>query len=176
MENDNIQATQDVNVVDTSKNEATKAKEQTFTQADMDNLAGKVRGEEKIKSARAIEEAVANAIAEYDRRAKLTEAEREKEAKAKRENELKERENNITLRENRVKAQELLSQKHIPIDLVDFVVDLDESKMQEKINMLVKTYNKSVEVGITDKLKSEPPKDYSKTSENKRKYSGVAAF
>lgn len=175
---DNKQITQDVATATTSTNEDNKAGK-TFTQADMDNLAGKIRGEEKAKNDQAIKEAVDKAIAEERRQAKLTEEEREKEAKTKREAELKEREEQITLRENRVKAQELLADKNIPIDLVDFVVDLDATKMEEKIDTLAKTYNKSVETGVTDKLKGNPPKDFSNNDndgDDKPKYKGTVAF
>lgn len=153
---DNKQTTQDVNTAVASNSEDNKAGK-TFTQADMDNLAGKIRGEEKAKT----DELIRNAIAEYERQAKLTQDERDKEARSKREQELKEREDNITLRERRIQAQEMLSQKNIPIDLVDFVVDLDENKTKENIEVLAKTYHKSVELGITNKLKGQAPKDYS---------------
>lgn len=168
---DNKQTTQPVDTANTGKNEDVKnaGENKTFSQADMDNLAGKIRGEEKAKSDQAIKDAVASAIAEYERKAKLTEEEREKEAKSKREAELKEREDNITLRERRLQAQELLSQKNIPIDLVDFVVDLDESKTKENIEKLAKTYSKSVENGVTDKLKGNPPKDFSSNEDNNKK-------
>ena len=174
---DNKQITPPVNTADTGTKEDKNAGK-TFTQADMDNLAGKIRGEEKLKNDQAIKEAVAQAIAEERRQAKLTEDEREKEAKSKYEAELKAREDDITLRENRVKAQELLAKKNIPIDLVDFVVDLDNAKMEEKIETLAKTYNKSVETGVTDKLKGNPPKDFSNTnkSDDKPKYSGQVAW
>ena len=157
---DNKNTTQTVDTANTVTNEDNKAGK-TFSQADMDNLAGKIRGEEKAKSEQAIKEAVTNAIAEYERNAKLTAEERENEAKAKRDKELKEREDAITLRERRLTAQEMLSQKNIPIDLVDFVVDLDETKTKENIEKLAKTYNKSVENGVTDKLKGTPPTDFS---------------
>lgn len=175
MEN-NTQITQPVVTTNTGVTED-KQVGKTYTQTDMDNLAGKIRGEEKAKNEKAIKDAVANAIAEYERQAKLTEEEREREAKTKREAELKEREEQITLRENRVKAQELLVKNNIPTDLVDFVVDLDVKVMEEKINTLSKTYNKSVETGITDKLKGNPPKDFSTETDNsKPKYSGVVGF
>lgn len=175
---DTKKTTQSVDTANTGINEDNKAGK-TFTQADMDNLAGKIRGEEKVKNEQAIKDAVAQAIAEERRQAKLTEEQREKEAKSKYEANLKERENNITLRENRVKAQELLAKKNIPIDLVDFVVDLDATKMEENIDTLAKTYNKSVETGVTDKLKSDPPKDFSNDNTNdgdKPKYKGTVAF
>lgn len=158
---DNKNTTQGTNTANVPTNEDKNAGNKTFSQADMDNLAGKIRGEEKAKQDQAIKEAVANAIAEYERNAKLTEEEREKEAKSKREAELKAREDSITLRERRLTAQELLSQKNIPIDLVDFVVDLDENKTKDNIEKLAKTYSKSVETGVTDKLKGTPPTDFS---------------
>ena len=157
--------TQTVDTANTVANED-KGAGKTFSQADMDNLAGKIRGEEKAKNEQAIKDAVAQAIAEERRQAQLTADERESEAKARREKELKEREDAITLRERRLTAQELLSQKNIPIDLVDFVVDLDETKTKENIEKLAKTYNKSVENGVTDKLKGTPPTDFSTTNTN----------
>lgn len=163
---DNKQTTQGAGTPTTPTSEVNKGGNQTFTQADMDNLAGKIRNEEKAKNDIAINTAVANAIAEYERKAKLTEEEREKEAKSKREAELKAREDEITLRERRLQAQELLQAKNIPIDLVDFVIDLDEAKTKDNIDKLVKVYNKSVENGVTDKLKGTPPKDFSNSNNN----------
>ncbi len=160
---DNNQTTQGVETPATSNKEV-KGGNKTFSQTDMDNVAGKIRSEEKAKNEQAIKDAVANAIAEYERNAKLTEEEREKEAKSKREAELKAREEKITLRERKLEAQELLQAKHIPIDLVDFVVDLDETKTKENIEKLAETYNKSVETGVTDKLKGTPPTDFSSSN------------
>ena len=173
---DNKQITQPVNTADTGNNEDTNAGK-TFTQDEVNNIISDRLKTEKAKNDQAIKDAVAGAIAEYDRQAKLTQEEREKEAKSKREAELKAREEDITLRENKVKAQELLAEKNIPIDLVDFVVDLDANKMNDKIETLAKTYNKSVETGVTDKLKGNPPTDFSnENGDSKPKYSGTVAF
>ena len=147
-----------------------------FSQTDMDNLAGKIRAEEKAKNEQAVKDAVANAIAEYERQAKLSEDEREREAKSKREAELKEREEKITLRERRLEAQELLQAKKIPIDLVDFVVDLDINKTKENVEKLAKTYNKSVETGVTDKLKGNPPTDFSNKTDTEKSKKIIGAF
>ena len=163
---DNKTTTQGTNTATVPTNEDKNAWNKTFSQADMDNLAGKIRGEEKAKNEQAIKDAVAGAIAEYERNAKLTEEEREKEAKSKREAELKAREEEITLRERKLQAQELLQAKHIPIDLVDFVIDLDETKTKDNIEKLAKTFNKSVETGVTDKLKGTPPTDFSNSNNN----------
>jgi hypothetical protein len=162
---DNKTTTQTVDTATTVGNEDNNAGK-VFTQADLDALAGKIRGEEKRKGEQAIRDAVAQALAEERRQAQLTAEEREKEAKQKRETELKAREDAITLRERRLTAQELLAQKNIPIDLVDFVVDLDETKTKENVEKLAKTFNKSVEHGVTDKLKGTPPTDFSNTNTN----------
>lgn len=162
---DNKIITSTVETASTVVNEETNAGK-TFTQADMNELAGKVRGEERRKNEQAIKDAVAQAIAEERRQAQLTAEQREEEAKQRRDAELKAREDAITLRERRITAQELLAQKNIPIDLVDFVVDLDENKTKENIERLAKTYNKSVENGVTDKLKGTPPTDFSNTNTN----------
>lgn len=159
---DNKQTTPPDNTANTGNSEVKNAGNKTFSQADMDNLAGKIRLEEKSKT----QEAIKEALAEYDRQAKLTEEEREKEIKSKREAELKAREEEITLRERRLEAQELLQTKNIPIDLVDFVVDLDANKTKENIEKLAKTYNKSVETGVTDKLKGTPPPDFSNSNKD----------
>ncbi len=163
---DNKTTTQGTNTANVPTNEDKNAGNKSFSQTDMDNLAGKIRAEEKAKNDQAIKDAVANALAEERRQAKLTEEEREKEAKSKREAELKAREDEITLRERKLQAQELLQAKHIPIDLVDFVVDLDETKTKDNIEKLAKTYNKSVETGVTDKLKGTPPTDFSNSNNN----------
>lgn len=162
---DNKNLTQTVDTATTVTNEDANAGK-VFSQADMDNLAGKIRGEEKRKNEQAIKDAVAQAIAEERRQAQLTAEERENEAKQRRDAELKAREDAITLRERRLAAQEMLAQKNIPIDLVDFVVDLDEHKTQENVEKLAKTYSKSVENGVTDKLKGTPPTDFSNTNTN----------
>lgn len=161
-DNRNTQTVETPNTVENVENKGGK----TFSQADMDNLAGKVRLEEKAKTEQAIKDAVAQAIAEERRQSQLTAEQRESEAKQKREAELKAREDDITLRERRLMAQEVLVSKNIPIDLVDFVVDLDESKTKDNIEKLAKTYSKSVENGVTDKLKGTPPTDFSNTNNN----------
>ncbi len=150
----------------TPTNDGANGGEKTFTQADMDALAGKIRNEEKAKHDQAVKDAIANALEEERRQAKLTAEEREKEAKAKRETELKKREDEITLRERRISVQESLREKNVPTELADFIVDLDEKITNENIEKLVKVYNKSVEDGVAGKLKGNPPRDFSQGNGN----------
>lgn len=162
---DNKTNTQGTNTANVPNNEGNNAGK-TFSQEELNTIVSQRIKDVQAKQDETVKNAVAQAIAEERRQAKLTEEEREKEAKSKREAELKAREDNITLRERRVEAQELLKAKNIPIDLVDFVVDLDENKTKDNIEKLAKTYNKSVETGVTDKLKGTPPTDFSNSNNN----------
>lgn len=172
---DNKKTSQSVDTPATEEKDVKGGK--TFTQEDVDKIVAKRLNEENAKNQESTNEAIKKALAEYDRQQKLSAEEREKEAKSKREAELKEREDNVTLRERRIQAKEELESKGIPTDLVDFVVDLDENVTKEKIELLTKTYNKSVETGVTDKLKGTPPTDFSNTTKtDKPKYSGTTAF
>lgn len=172
---DNKKTTQSVETPVTDNKEVKGGK--TFTQEDVDNIVAKRLKEEQAKNSESTSQAIKEALAEYERKAKLTEEEREKEAKSRREAELKDREDKVTLRERRIQAKEELESRGIPTDLVDFVVDLNEDITKEKIETLAKTYNKSVETGVTDKLKGTPPTDFSNTNNtDKPKYSGTTAF
>ena len=160
-------STQDVVTPNTSTNEVQGGK--TFTQEEVNEIISKRINEINTKNKANTEDAVNKAIAEYERKAKLTKEERDKEERSKRELALKEREDNITLRERRLEAQEELRKNNVPIDLVDFVVTLDADKTKANIESLVKTYNKSVEDGITAKLKGNPPPDFSNSNEQDKK-------
>ena len=106
--------TQDVVTPNTSTNEVQGGK--TFTQEEVNEIISKRINEINTKNKANTEDAVNKAIAEYERKAKLTKEEREKEERSKRELELKEREDNITLRERRLEAQEELRNNNVPIN------------------------------------------------------------
>ena len=110
---DNKTNTQGVGTATTPNNEG-QAGSKTFSQEQVNNIVSERLREVKAQQDETVKNAVAQAIAEERRQAKLTEEEREKEAKTRREAELKAREDDLTLRENKIKAQELLSQKNIP--------------------------------------------------------------
>jgi len=173
---DNKKTTQVVETPTTTEKEANGGK--TYSQVDLDNLAGKIRAEEKSKSEEAIKIAVANAIAEHDRLAKLTEEEKQKEAKSKYEAELKERENNITLRERQIQTQEMLTKEGISSELAEFLIDIDEDVTKSNVEKFTKTFKKAVESAVTDKLKGQPPTDFSNSEKDKtdRKKKIMSAF
>ncbi|MGB4984668.1 MAG: DUF4355 domain-containing protein [Erysipelotrichaceae bacterium] len=80
------------------------------------------------------------------------------------------------MRERKLEAYDLLKEKGLPSDLVDFVVDIDLNKVKEKIEVLEKTYNKSIETGINSKLSGKVPEDFSKDTQSKEKKHFNGAF
>ena len=170
----NITNTQDVVTPNTSTNEEKEGK--IFTQEEVNELIAKRVNELNAKNKIYTQEAITKALEEQERQARLSQEEREQEAKRKFELELKAREDSITLRERRIEAQEQLRSNNIPIELVDFVIDLDEWKTKEKVEKLAKVYNKSVEIGVTNKLKGTPPTDFSSNNNDGGKKEIVTAF
>lgn len=130
--------------------------------------------EEREKNAVAIEKARQEAKEEAERQAKMSAEEREKEEKAKRDAEFKAREETVTIREMTIEAKVMLQDKNIPIDLVDFVVNIDKEKTKANVDLLAAAYNKAVEKGVAEKLAGSTPKDHSKNnSETKKTVSSV---
>lgn len=154
-------------VVTTPVEEPTGGK--TFTQAELDAIVGKRVNDVTAKQSQAVTDAVAKAIAEERRQAQLTQEQRDKEAEAKRQADLKAREDAITIRERKLKAQEKLAEKGVPIGMADFVVDLDEAKMDANIEKLAQSYSQSVEAGVTNKLKGNTPEDLTTTTPDPKK-------
>lgn len=133
--------------------------EKTFTQDEVNQLIGKYRSEGKSKAEADIAKAVADAKAEWERQAKMTEDERVKEASIKREKELADKENALALRENTANAKELLAEKHIDTSMAKFLVTSDAEETTKNIEEFEKAYAKAIEAGVEDKLKGKTPED-----------------
>lgn len=133
--------------------------EKTFTQDEVNQLIGKYRSEGKSKAEADIAKAVADAKAEWERQAKMTEDERVREASVKREKELADKEKALALRENTANAKELLTEKHIDTNMAKFLVTSDAEETMKNIEEFEKAYAKAIEAGVEDKLKGKTPED-----------------
>lgn len=133
--------------------------EKTFTQDEVNQLIGKYRSEGKSKAEADIARAVADAKAEWERQAKMTEDERVREASVKREKELADKEKALALRENTANAKELLAEKHIDTSMAKFLVTSDAEETMKNIEEFEKAYAKAIEAGVEDKLKGKTPED-----------------
>ena len=133
--------------------------EKTFTQDEVNQLIGKYRSEGKSKAEADIAKAVADAKAEWERQAKMTEDERVRDASVKREKELADKEKALALRENTANAKELLAEKHIDTSMAKFLVTSDAEETMKNIEEFEKAYAKAIEAGVEDKLKGKTPED-----------------
>lgn len=163
---DNGQAgTPEVNQTNTQK---------TFSQEEVNQLVSKRLNEANAKADERTKAAIAEAIAEHDRKAKLTEEERLNEARKAKDDELAEKERSITLRENRADGIEKLAELNIDTKMVDFVVDIDKDRMMDNITKLNKAFNEAVSKAVEAKLAGKTPTDYgdgSKTTDKKESLS-----
>lgn len=78
----------------------------TFTQDEVNALIQRRVGEINAKNDERNKQAIQEALADYDRKAKMTEEKRLSEARKQKDNELAEKERNVTMRENRADAIE----------------------------------------------------------------------
>ena len=152
-----------------SGNKGQEDKPTTFTQEQVNDIVSK-RLAENTKAEKKLKDEVSKALAESERQSKLSEAEREKEFKAKQQKELEDRERTITLRERRADTKDALSDRNIDTDLVDFVIDIDEDKTNANIDKLEKAFNKAVEAGVKAKLAGTSPEDYGEGTKPKTSY------
>jgi len=144
---------------DANAKKKSEEKPSSFTQEQLDEVVSKRLGEEKAKNEKLIADKVAEAQAEADRKAKLSDDERKADDAKKATEQLSTRETELALRESSIEARELLQSKSISTDLVSFVVDADMDKTKSNVDLLEKAFTKAVETGVADKLKGKTPDD-----------------
>lgn len=90
----------------------------------------------------------------------MTEEERLSEARKQKDNELAEKECNITMCENRTDAIEQLADLNIDTKLVDFIVNIDKDKTAANVKALAKAFNETVSKGVEAMLAGKTPTDF----------------
>lgn len=140
-------------------NEADKG--QKFTQEDMDRVISERLKKAEAKKQGEIDAAVQRAIADYERKAKMTEAERVAEASKQREDELTKRETELAIRENRNHAIEELTKKKIPTSLVDYIATADPEQTDENIANFERDWSRALAEAVKDAAKGSAPRDLS---------------
>lgn len=154
---------------DVSANEGVKSQDdapKTFTQDEVNEVVRKRISEMKAKNEEATKLRIEEALAEYDRQSKLSDEQKADEALKKKNQEIEERERQVTLRERRSEALEILVKKELPTELVDFVVDEDADKTATNIDNLTEAWNKAMEEKVKEKIAGTTPKDRSSGANN----------
>ena len=94
---------------------------------------------------------------EAERLARLNEDDRQKEEQRKADEAREQRERDLTLREMRLEARDMLLDKGISDSHVDLVVNVDADQTKANVENLSKEFNKAVEAAVEDKLKGKTP-------------------
>ena len=139
--------------------------EPKFTQDQVNEFIQKRVNELNKKSEEKTKQAVADAISEYERKAKLTEEERATEAQKEKLKEIEARERSITMRERKSDCLLALSKKNIPADFADYLIDNDAEKMNANIESFSTLWEEKLMEGVQAKLKASgaTPTDKSST-------------
>lgn len=95
---------------------------------------------------------------EADKLSKMSADERYAYELEQRERAIEEKEQQLTLAENKNAVAKILAEKGISLSLVDFCVDIDADVMNEKIKVLDKAFKASVKAEVEKRLSSNTPK------------------
>lgn len=148
----------------TEEKKSNEGTPKTFTQEELEKTLSERLKREREKADKALADKLKAEREEWERQAKLSAEEKEAELAKKQAEETAAREREITLRENRADARELLQEKSIPTDLVDFVVDVDADKTKANIDSLEQAFLRAVETGVAAKLKGQTPEEKQSTN------------
>lgn len=111
----------------------------TFSQEKLDEIVQKRLREQKEKFETRQEEAIKEAIADYERKSKLSEKERQAEEEKKRQEEYDRRERELNLERSKFEGAKLLSEKGIDVRMADFLVEQDLKKPKKTLNFSKKS-------------------------------------
>ena len=135
-------------------------------QKELDRVLSERLAKEKEKTEKLISEKLQKEREAWEQESKLSQEEKEKKLEEKRKLELEEWQRNLTIRENNLEANKLLTALDIPIDFSEYLIDLDKEKMTEKINNFAKRWEEALSARVAKVTKGEPPIDPSKNSNN----------
>lgn len=128
-------------------------------QAEADRIAAKTRDEEKKKSDKAIEAAKKAAREEAIAETKLSAEEKAKKEREDADKAQAQREQELTLRENKADAKEKFAELNLPIKLADFFVVTDKEAMMSGIDTFKKAWDEAIKVAVTEQLKGKTQVD-----------------
>ena len=130
----------------------------TYTEQELNALLqqeGDRRVSEALKKA---EKKNAEKIKEAQRLAQMNEQEKYEYQLQEREKAIQEKEDALSLLENKNEASKILAEKGISLSLVDFIVAKDAETMKANIDLLDKAFKESVKAEVEKRMVSSSPK------------------
>ncbi|HEM3541856.1 DUF4355 domain-containing protein [Streptococcus suis] len=146
---------EEVDAQEKTKTEATA--EKTYTQAEVTEMIQQNVNRAVAKAHKDAEEQFQNKQDEAKKLAKMNAEDKQKYQLDKREQDLADREAEITRRELTAEAKAILSERGLPIELVDVVNLADADSVRDSIDAIQKTWEAAVLKGVADKTKGSAP-------------------
>lgn len=131
--------------------------QKTFSQEAVNEMISNRVNKLNEKFDEKLAKSLADAKADWERKAKLSDEEKEDEAQKEKLKAIEAREHKITMRERRADALTTLSEKNIPAELADYVVDLDQDKTESNIDKLEKVWSAAIEAGVKARINGKTP-------------------
>ncbi|ATO43321.1 DUF4355 domain-containing protein [Loigolactobacillus coryniformis] len=135
-----------------------ESEEKTFTRDDIGKMIAAEKAKWDKSVTQQIEDAKQTALAEGEKRAKMSAKEREDEAAKQREAELAQREQELNQRELATTAKDELSKAGLPQSFLEMILGADAETTSANITALKKTYDEAVNAAVTERLKTPLPK------------------
>jgi len=130
----------------------------SYTQEDVDKLI-QIESDRRVTQAlNRKEKELSKKLTEAEKLAKMSEEDKYRYQLEQKEAELAAKEKEFTLRDNKIAAMKVLSEKEMSANLVDFIVHEDAEVMFENINKLEKYVKSIVASQIKSRLASTTPK------------------
>lgn len=140
-------------------NAGTVPEPKTFTQEELDKIVSNRVNDLNAKFEQKFKEGLATAQADWSKKAKMTQDEREEALLKEQKEALAQREAEATLRENKLFAYEKLTELKLPTTFVDFLVHAEKDKVEENITKFQQAFNVAVAEATQAKLKGTTPTD-----------------
>ena len=135
----------------------------TYTQEEVDKMLEGLMNQEQVNEV--LEKRLARErkkkeeeIQEAERLAKLSQAEREKELNEKTKQELEEAKATIRRMNLEHDTEKILVEKSLPLEFKAFLIGEDEESTNENIKAFEATYQKAIENGVNERLKTGAPR------------------
>lgn len=146
---------EEVDVQEKTKTETTA--EKTYTQAEVTEMIQQNVNRAVAKAHKDAEEQFQNKQDEAKKLAKMNAEDKQKYQLDKREQELADREAEINKRELTAEAKSILSERGLPVELIDVVNLTDADSVRDSIDAIQKSWEAAVQKGIADKTKGNAP-------------------
>lgn len=134
------------------------AASKTYTQEEVEKLIQSEADRRVNQAMSKKEREMAKKLTEAEKLAKMSEEDKYRYQLEQKEAELAAKEREFTLRDNKIAAMKVLSEKSLPVELVDFVVSEDADAMSENIKKLDKYIKTAIATEVKTRLASPTPK------------------